>query len=203
MASSQAASKWIDPDAAAPEPRARVVREVVSRRDEIDRFHNNEALSPEALAKALDELRTSMSELQDRVAAVEEGAAGVVGAAKGLGLGMLQMGDALSKRVGALEQRALEPAPVEVEIQAPAATGTVAAEVPVQPSLELEPASEPAPMFIASKTAPKSGRLRIALGLGVVAVIAVGAFLVLRPHAAPAAGAPPAQVLYSPTISGQ
>ena len=91
---------------------------------------------------------------------------------------MLQLGDALAKRVSALEEIASTPPPV--------------AEAP-----EPEPTVEP-PVFITAKTAPKRHRLRLTLALGGAVVVAVAAIALYHPSAGPAASAPPAQVLYSP-----
>jgi hypothetical protein len=189
MASTHAVSHWIDPEPAEPAPirhaRGRIVREVVSEPSEIDRYHNHESLSPEALSKALGELQASMEALEERVTAVEEGAASVVGAAKGLGISMLQMGDALSKRV-----RSLEEAPP------PAAPEPVLAEPAVA---EVE--AEELPALFAAHAAPtsKGQILRLTLGLGAAVVVAVVTIVLLHPNTAPASAAPPAQVLYSPS----
>jgi hypothetical protein len=186
MASTHALPQWIDPDQNPPTKgaRARVVREVISEPSEIDRYHNHESLSPEALTQALGELQASMEALEERVNAVEEGAASVVGAAKGLGISMLQMGDALAKRVQTLEEVAAAPPP-EAEIAAP------------------EPVAEaaPEPVLFAPRAAPvpKGQIVRLTLGLGAACVIVVVGLVLLHPNTSPPPGAPPAQVLYSPS----
>jgi hypothetical protein len=186
MASTHALPQWIDPDQNPPTKgaRARVVREVISEPSEIDRYHNHESLSPEALTQALGDLQASMEALEERVNAVEEGAASVVGAAKGLGLSMLQMGDALAKRVQTLEEVAAAP-PTVIHIPAP------------------EPVAEPAPepvLFAPIATqAPKGQILRLTLGLGAAFLVTVAAVVMLHPNTSPPPGAPPAQVLYSPS----
>ena len=73
----------------------------------IDRFHNNEALSPEALARGLDEVRAGLAELAGRLDAMGgelETQIGDTGAAaredtRRLALSVAQMGEALSRRI--------------------------------------------------------------------------------------------------------
>lgn len=157
------------------------MRQVAPERGEIDRYHNNESLSPEAMAKALAELKETVVSLEARVADAEAGSASVVGAAKGLGLSMLNMGDALSRRISTLE---------EATEAAEAAAAAAAEQAAAQAALFVPP---PAPAR--NKLNP---RLLLAGGAVVVAVVA--AFVFMRPHA-PAASAPPAQVLYSPAAA--
>ena len=107
----------------------------------------------------------------------------MVGAAKGLGLSMLNMGDALSKRISTLEEAATTAPEVEV----------AEAEVPEAAVAEEAPA-----LFVTPVATPRKAlNLRLSLGVGAaVLAAAVGAFL-LWPHPA----APPAQLLYAPAAS--
>ncbi|HXU99733.1 MAG TPA: hypothetical protein VG166_04480 [Caulobacteraceae bacterium] len=181
MAGSNVASNWIDPEPAGREAtplgRGKVVRQLAAERGEIDRFHNNESLSPEAMEQALAELKETVATLEERVAAAEAGSTSVVGAAKGLGMSMLNMGDALAKRISSLEEAA-EAAEAEARAKAEA---DAAAALLVTP---------PAP-------ARKGPNLKISLAVGGVVVAAVLAVVFLRPHPTPA----PAQLLYSPAAS--
>ncbi|HEY2177816.1 MAG TPA: hypothetical protein VGH15_04480 [Caulobacteraceae bacterium] len=185
MAGSNAVSKWIDPEPAGREAtplgRGKLVRHVAAERGpEIDRFHNNESLSPEAMERAITQLKDTVASLEERVAAAEAGSASVVGAAKGLGLSMLNMGDSLGKRISTLEEAAEIAAEAEAAARARAEAEAAAALL----------APPPAP-------ARKGPNLKIPLAIGGVVVAAVLAVVFLRPHPAPA----PAQLLYSPAAS--
>jgi hypothetical protein len=181
MAGSNVASKWIDPEPAGREAtslgRGKVVRELAAERGEVDRFHNNESLSPEAMQQVLSDLKETVATLEERVAAAEAGSASVVGAAKGLGMSMLNMGDALAKRITSLEEAA-EAAEAEAKAKAEAEAALAAAQR-------------------AAPQARKGPNLKIPLAIGGVVVAAVLAFVLLRPHPTPA----PAQLLYSPAAS--
>ncbi|HEY7852017.1 MAG TPA: hypothetical protein VIB82_03525 [Caulobacteraceae bacterium] len=188
MAGSNAVSKWIDPEPAgreaAPLGRGRGVRQVASERGEIDRYHNNESLSPEAMSKVLADLQETVVSLEARVAVAEAGSASVVGAAKGLGLSMLNMGDALAKRISSLEETAA------AEAEAAAAAKAEAEEAALASALFVTPPAQ----------ARKTPNRRLLLAGGAVVVAAVVGFVFLRPHA-PTPAAPAAQVLYSPSAA--
>jgi hypothetical protein len=180
MAGSNVVSQWIDPEPAGREATplgaGKVVRRLAAERGEIDRFHNNESLSPEAMRQVLTELEDTVATLEERVAAAEAGSASVVGAAKGLGLSMLNMGDALAKRISSLEEAAEAAGEARAKAEAKAAAALLA--------------TPPAP-------ARRGRNLKISLAVGGVVVAAVLAVVFLRPHATPA----PAQLLYSPAAS--
>jgi hypothetical protein len=155
--SSRAQPKWVDLDPP-PAPVAIAVADDVefARYLDIDRYHNGEKLSPEVMAKTI-------SELQDRVAALEEGSGGAVAATKRLGRDMLEMGDVLSKRMCALEARP-EPQP-EPEQAAPA-----------EPAAEME-----APLFVKAAAPTRASRAAPIL-VGVMALgMAVAGIAILDP----------------------
>jgi hypothetical protein len=166
--SSRAQPKWVDLDPP-PAPVAIAVADDVefARYLDIDRYHNGEKLSPEVMAKAI-------SELQDRVAALEEGSGGAVAATKRLGRDMLEMGDVLSKRMCALEARP-EPEPE----QAAAVEGVAETEAPlfVKPAAPTR-ASRAAPILV--------GVMALAMAVAGVAILdpaltaSVTAFLGVR-----------------------
>jgi hypothetical protein len=155
--SSRAQPKWIDLDPP-PAPVAIAVADDVefARYLDIDRYHNGEKLSPEVMAKAI-------SELQDRVAALEEGSGGAVAATKRLGLDMLEMGDVLSKRMRALEVRP-EPEPAETAPAEAAPEAVAEAQAPlfVKPAGRTR-ASRAAPILV--------GVMAVAMAVAGVAIL--------------------------------
>jgi hypothetical protein len=159
------APKWADPDLPwnDPEPTGQESPLLTV----VDRFHNHEEMSPEGMAAAIAELRETMKALDGRIAGAESEAADANQARKSLGASMVQMGDALSKRVRSLEDAAEAEARMAAEREAAAAKDRAAA---------------------------KARMMRISLGAGgAVAAIVIGALL-LAPHGAkpPQAAAAPA-----------
>jgi hypothetical protein len=149
--------KWSDPDlpwndvepSAAGEPTLKAV---------VDRFHNHEEMSPEAMASAIAELRETVKSLDGRLTGAESEAADGAQARKSLGASMVQMGDALSRRVRSLED---------------------AAEVEVRRAAEREKAEA------AARKAAKARMLRLSLGAGAAVALIVTAGLMLVPRGAP------------------
>jgi hypothetical protein len=94
------APKWVDPDLPWDEP-AKV--EDTPLLAVVDRFHNHEEMSPEGMAEAIADLQATMKALDGRLAGAVSDASR---ATKGLGASMVQMGDALTKRVRELEESA-------------------------------------------------------------------------------------------------
>ncbi len=150
------APKWADPDLPwndVEPPRA----EEPTLKAVVDRFHNHEEMSPEAMASAIAELRETVRALDGRLTGAEGEAADANQARKSLGASMVQMGDSLSKRVRSLED---------------------ATEAEARRAAEREAAAA------AARKAAKARMLRLSLGAGgAVAVILVGALL-LAPHGA-------------------
>jgi hypothetical protein len=193
MAASNAVSKRMDPEMvehdATPLGKGRL-REVVAGDGEVNRFHNREDLSPEAMSRALAELKETVESLEERVAAAEVGSASIAGTAKGLGKTMLSMGDSLAKRISNVEEAAAAAAETAAEAAKAAAEMAAAA---AQPATQPQPA-----LFAAAAARPaKNRRFQMFLGVGAAVVIAAAAGFFLRPHASPTS-APPTQALYSP-----
>jgi predicted RNA-binding Zn ribbon-like protein len=179
----QSKPKWVDPDTMwdddAPAGDVDNVIEMARPESSIDRFHNHEDLSPEAMAKAISDLQASVEALDSRLAAVEGDAAGASNATKDLGSSMFKMGDALSKRVKAIED-------------------SVAA-LEVEPEAEPDVVAEEAPMFAPiAKPAAKDRRLVITLGLVAALIVSVAAVALMQPQLASHQAAP-AEALYAPT----
>jgi hypothetical protein len=167
---------WVDPDSMWGDDDAPNVIEMNRPEGAIDRFHNHEDLSPEAMAKAISDLQATVESLDGRLAAAEEGAVGATHATKDLGVSMFKMGDALSKRVKALEDTVVEPEPVAEEAAPP----------------------EEASLFTSVAKPPvKEKRLMITLGLAAALIVAVAAIALIQPQLASHQAAP-AQVLYAP-----
>lgn len=165
MASSRAQPKWIDLEAP-PVPVAIAVADDLefARYVDVDRYHNGEKLSPEVMAQAI-------SELQDRVAALEESAGGSVAATKRLGLDMLEMGDVLSKRMRALEERPEAP-PAEA----------IADEAPVVEAAPEAVAAPEAPLFAKPHAAPARTSRAAPILVGVMALaMAIAGVAILDP----------------------
>src|SRR6266851_3089125 len=98
--------KWVDPDLPWDDTEQSVTVEEPALKAVVDRFHNHEEMSPEAMATAIAELRETVKSLDGRLAEAQTDAAEAAIAAKGLGSNMVKMGDALSKRVRTLEEEA-------------------------------------------------------------------------------------------------
>jgi len=173
----QTKAKWVDPDSMwdddTPTDEGDNVIEMTRPESDIDRFHNHEDLSPEAMAKAISDLQASVEALDGRIAAVEGGAAGAANATKDLGVSMFKMGDALSKRVKALEDSVVEPEP------------------------EPEVVAEEAPLFVPAKPA-KEKRMMLTIGLVAALIVAVAAVALMQPLLASHQAAP-AEALYAPS----
>jgi len=167
--------KWVDPDLPWDDTERSVSNEEPALKAVVDRFHNHEEMSPEAMAMAIAELRETVKTLDGRLAEVKTDATEAANATKGLGANMVKMGDALSKRVRSLEEEAEAERAVErARAQAQAAAAA------------------------AAKHAYRSNMVRLSLGFVVALVVVVAAVLLLWPHAAPPSQAKPAQLLYSP-----
>lgn len=148
------APKWADPDlpwdvAEAAKP---TDSESAPLMTVVDRFHNHEEMSPEVMAQTIAELQATVERLDGQLAAVSGEAAEAAAAAKGLGVNMVQMGDAMSKRVRILEdfaqaefERAAERERVLAEAK-PAAKGLAGALKAVMAAVGLSqaPAAPPA-----------------------------------------------------------
>jgi len=174
-AARNAVPKWVDPDLPWDDTERSVSNEEPALKAVVDRFHNHEEMSPEAMAMAIAELRETVKTLDGRLAEVKTDATEAANATKGLGANMVKMGDALSKRVRSLEEEAEAERAVErARAQAQAAAAA------------------------AAKHAYRSNMVRLSLGFVVALVVVVAAVLLLWPHAAPASQAKPAQLLYSP-----
>jgi hypothetical protein len=200
MPAPQPKPKWVDPDSWGDDDQATVID--IRPELSIDRFHNHEDLSPEGLAKAISDLKESVEALDSRLNVAEEGASGAAHAAKDLGVSMVKMGDALSKRVKLLEDSA-----AAIESAAGAAAHAAAAEATAQ-IMELAAqksaaekaasAAAAAPLFVAAKPPAKNRRmLYIGGAIAALVVAAAGALVVMKP-ATPHAAAP-AQMLYAPS----
>lgn len=176
-AARNAVPKWVDPDLPWDDTELPVSNEEPALKAVVDRFHNHEDMSPEAMAMAIAELRETVKSLDGRLAEAQTDAAEAANATKGLGSNMVKMGDALSKRVRTLEEEAeAERAAERARTQAQAAAAA------------------------AAKRANRSKMVRLSLGLVGALVAVMAAVLLLLPHAAPPsqAAAQPTQLLYSP-----
>lgn len=94
------APKWVDPDLPWDEPAKGEDTPLLAV---VDRFHNHEEMSPEGMATAIADLEAAVKGLDGRIAGAMNEASQ---ATKGLGASMVQMGDALSRRVRELEENA-------------------------------------------------------------------------------------------------
>jgi len=149
--------KWADPDLPWNDVEPRAAGEEPTLKAVVDRFHNHEEMSPEAMASAIAELRETVRSLDGRLTGAESEAADANQARKSLGASMVQMGDAISKRVRSLEE--------STEAEARRAAEREAAEAK-------------------ARAAAKARMKRLSLGAGgAVAAILVGALL-LAPHGA-------------------
>jgi hypothetical protein len=178
------APKWVDPDLPwGDTDKGAEVKESVLM-TVVDRFHNHEEMSPESMAKAITELQETMRSLDGRLAGAAADAADAAHATKGLGANMVQMGDAMSKRIRTLEdaaqaeaERAAEAARIEAELAAEKARAEAAA---------------------APKPTSRGQILRVSLALAGVLVAVVASIALLGPQSAPTRGPAPSPVLYSP-----
>jgi len=133
--------------------------------------------SPDAVLEALSELKTTMAAIEARLAALESGEASAVGLTRRLGLDVVEMGDALSRRLRALEQQpppaVAHAPPAEV---APPIEATAPAEVapPIEATAPAEvapPAAEAAPetaLFIARSPPVRRNNRLIAVSVGML-----------------------------------
>jgi hypothetical protein len=166
--------KWVDPDLPWDDIDEPVTVEEPALKAVVDRFHNHEEMSPEAMAMAIAELQETMKSLDGRLANAQGDVADAAHATKGLGASMVQMGDALSRRVRSLE----EAAEAEAERAAEKARAEAAA---------------------APNPPPRGQILRLSLGLAGALVAIVAAVMLLlpqattRPRPAPTAQAAPTQ----------
>ena len=144
-------AKWIDPDAVAAGDKAAPEAEAgaADRETEVDRFHNQSLPTPEDLMTALTDLQATIAALDARVAALEGGEASALGLTRRLGLDVVEMGGALSRRLQTLERQAAAPI---VEAPPP----------PAEPSL-----------FIARPGAPKRNVRLLAISVGMLVALIV------------------------------
>ena len=77
----------------------------------VDRSHNRDTLSSEAMTEMLRDLQDSLLALDERVGSLEGAHRRGSAEARQLTLGVLQMGDEMNRRLRALEQVTAEPAP--------------------------------------------------------------------------------------------
>ena len=176
-AARNAVPKWVDPDLPWDDTELPASNEEPALKAVVDRFHNHEEMSPEAMVQAIAELRETVKSLDSRLAEAQTDAAEAANATKGLGANMFKMGDALSKRVRTLEEEAEAERVAE---QARAAAQAAAA--------------------VAAKRANRSRMVRLSLGAAGALAVVMAAVLLLLPHAATSqrSAAQPTQLLYSP-----
>ena len=169
--------KWSDPNAAWKDDEAPPLMDMMRSEADVDRFHNHEDQSPEAMAKAITDLQATVGALGGRLAAVEEGTSGVVHAAKDLGANMVKMGDALTKRVKDLEGDAERAAAEATAAKAEAASAKAA---------------------LATERRAREKTVRIAMIGGALVVAAMVALTLFGPRLGAGHASSPAPVLYSP-----
>jgi hypothetical protein len=187
----QSKPKWTDPNTQWKEGETPPLMDMMRSGVGIDRFHNHEDQSPEAMAQAISELQATIGALGGRLAAVEEGTAGVVHAAKDLGTNMVKMGDALSKRVKDVEGGAERMAAEAAEAMASAADARADAA-----SARAEAASARA--ALATERGARQKTVRMAMIVGAVLVAALVGLVFVAPNLVGGHPASPAPVLYSP-----
>lgn len=179
--------KWVESKTPWTEGDPPPLMDMMRSEVDVDRFHNREDQSPEAMAQAITELTATVGALNGRLAAVEEGTAGVVHAAKDLGTNMVKMGDALTKRVKDLEGDADRASTDAAEARAEAA------------SARAEASSARAALVAERNARQKTVRLTI-VGAVVLTAAMIGlVFMAPKLTASPAKS--PAPVLYSPGSS--
>jgi hypothetical protein len=177
--------RWIDPDrvrAGTGQDSTAPADENVAPEDcQIDRFHNHENLSPEALAQAVTQLQASVSAMTDRLAALETAEGASLNATRRLGLDVIELAGALARRVRALEQPDASGAGAKtvVEETAPLDLAPVAEIAPTIPVEAASPgeAEEPTPPFLfvqqpTPRQKPANGPV---IALGILLVIAAAA----------------------------
>jgi hypothetical protein len=175
--------KWADPNAPWKDDDAPPLMDMMRSEADIDRFHNREDQSPEAMAEAISEMQSTIDGLGGRLAAVEEGAAGVIHAARDLGASMVKMGDALTKRVKELEDGAAwatENAGKAAEAAARAADDAAQARA-----------------ALAAERGARQKMVKLTVAGGVVLAAAIVGLTFFGPKAAHTGA--PAPVLYSPS----
>jgi hypothetical protein len=86
---------------------------------EVDRSHNRDVLTPEAITDMLRDLQDAMLSLDERLAALESSRDGTSRDTRSLAQGVADLGDALSRRVRALERGMQDPAPILAQVMAP------------------------------------------------------------------------------------
>ena len=183
--------RWIDPDRAwagrGRGPATPADEGAASEDHQIDRFHNHENMSPEALAQAVSQLQASLAIMTDRVAALEAAEGTTLDATRRLGLDVIELAGVLSRRVRALEH-APEPADAAspaVDIVAEIAPQAEAAPevhevldlaTEAQPPVEV---ADPAPPFLfVPQPAPRkqpAGRLAMVVGFGLAMILTIAA----------------------------
>lgn len=178
--------RWIDPDrvwaGSGPGSAALADEKVASEDFQIDRFHNHENMSPEALAQAVAQLQASLAAMTDRVATLEAAEESTLKATRRLGMDVIELAGALARRVRALEQPNVAPEPTtseaDVVVEEPTAPETPPASQVDAPA-PLDVPADPAPPFLfvpqpAPRKKPGNG-LAIALGFLVALTLAVAA----------------------------
>ncbi|HEY1414403.1 MAG TPA: hypothetical protein VGF42_00795 [Caulobacteraceae bacterium] len=169
--------KWTEPNAVWKEDDAPPLMDMMRSEADVDRFHNHEDQSPEAMAQAITDLKATVDTLGGRLAAVEEGTSGVVHAAKDLGTNMVKMGDALTKRVKDLEGDAERATAEATAAKAEAASARAA---------------------LAGERKAREKTVRMAMIGGAVVVAALVALTLFGPKLGAGPASSPAPVLYSP-----
>jgi len=106
----QPGAKWIDPDPAWPGDVSGVAvsggageGEAAAADPPVDRFHNHENMSPEAMAESIAQLQASVAALTWRIAVLESDEGSALGVSRRLGKDVVEMGGALARRMHMLE----------------------------------------------------------------------------------------------------
>ncbi len=172
--------KWSDPSATWKDDEPPPLMDMMRSEADVDRFHNREEQSPEAMAQAITDLKATVDTLGGRLAAVEEGTSGLVHAAKDLGTNMVKMGDALTRRVKELEFDAERAAAEAASAKAEAASAKTA---------------------LASERRAREKTVRMAMIGAAVLVAAMVGLIFLAPKLGVGRANSPAPVLYSPNAA--
>lgn len=175
----QSKPKWADPNVPWNDSETPPLMDMMRSEADVDRFHNHEDQSPEAMAQAISDLKATVDTLGGRLAAVEEGTAGVVHAAKDLGTNMVKMGDALTRRVKDLEGEAELAASEAADAKAEAASARAA---------------------LAAERRARQKTVRMAMIVGAVLVAAMVGLIFFGPKLTGSHDRSPAPVLYSPNV---
>jgi len=188
----QPGAKWIDPDPAWPGDVSGVAvsggageGEAAAADPPVDRFHNHENMSPEAMAESIAQLQASVAALTWRIAVLESDEGSALGVSRRLGKDVVEMGGALARRMHMLEGKIAGERP-----PAPPSSGAV---------------TPPAPADLFPTRAVKPRRPRSLLFVLIVALLVIVALAAAwvwlqRQQAAQAKSAPPqAAVAPSPT----